>query len=230
MDQAYSQLWKRLLAEERAFASSALGVELMATQQTLIQQWARGRVLDLGAGDLTYRALLLQHAHAYVGLDIEKTHPELNCVGDGEKLPFADGSFDTVFCSEVMEHTPHPWLMMREIRRVLAPGGRLILFVPFIYYLHGEPHDYYRFSPYSLQVELQANQLRALQSGRLGGLVMFLGMLMQNFWLLATYRFPVRWLSWMVNVGMGRLIRLLDKRFGMQHKFPLLVWVVASDL
>ena len=46
------------------------------------------------------------------------------------RLPFADDAFDVVVAGEVLEHVPHPDLMLAEIRRVLTPGGRLLLSTP----------------------------------------------------------------------------------------------------
>lgn len=50
--------------------------------------------------------------------------------GDIETMPFEDGSFGTVLCTEVLEHVPYPEQALREIRRVLRPGGTLIGSVP----------------------------------------------------------------------------------------------------
>ena len=50
--------------------------------------------------------------------------------GDIEAMPFADGSFGTVLCTEVLEHVPDPAAAIREFRRVLRPGGVLIGSVP----------------------------------------------------------------------------------------------------
>ncbi|MEL7156728.1 MAG: methyltransferase domain-containing protein [Actinomycetota bacterium] len=49
---------------------------------------------------------------------------------DGLRLPFADGAFDRIIASEVLEHVPDDLGVMAELRRVLAPGGRLAATVP----------------------------------------------------------------------------------------------------
>jgi ubiquinone/menaquinone biosynthesis C-methylase UbiE len=50
--------------------------------------------------------------------------------GDAAALPFAEGKFDRVFCSEVLEHVLKPEAVVAEMRRVLAPGGRVVVSVP----------------------------------------------------------------------------------------------------
>lgn len=88
--------------------------------------------LDAGCGT----GLNLRHLPAgSTGLDINPRNvdvvsrrlPEMHVVlGDVERMPFADGSFQTVICTEVLEHVPDPGAALREIRRVLAPGGLLL--------------------------------------------------------------------------------------------------------
>lgn len=50
--------------------------------------------------------------------------------GNAEELPFADASFDRIFCTEVIEHVQHPERVLREITRVLRPGGRAVVSLP----------------------------------------------------------------------------------------------------
>jgi ubiquinone/menaquinone biosynthesis C-methylase UbiE len=50
--------------------------------------------------------------------------------GDIESMPFADATFETVVCTEVLEHVPHPESALAEMRRVLRPGGLLLGSVP----------------------------------------------------------------------------------------------------
>lgn len=97
----------------------------------------RGRILVDGCGVGMYLARLAKQAHQAVGLDIEhertvEAHQESEQVicGAGEQLPFPDGWFDLVLSHEVLEHVQDDQAAIREIVRVLRPGGRVVLFVP----------------------------------------------------------------------------------------------------
>lgn len=92
------------------------------------------RVLDLGAGGGRHAAWLRDHGALVVAGDLVVEPTERGGVDwvrlDGSALPFADGSFDVVLCAEVLEHVAHPAQVVREARRVLAPGGQLVVSVP----------------------------------------------------------------------------------------------------
>jgi SAM-dependent methyltransferase len=66
-------------------------------------------------------------------------------------LPFEVASFDTVVCTEVLEHVPEPAQVVREIARVLKPNGYVILTTPLYYPIHEEPYDFFRFTPFGLR-------------------------------------------------------------------------------
>jgi len=126
--------------------------------------YAYGRLLDLGCGNKPYASLFQEQVQQYLGLDypparhmlVEESQADI--YGAGEHLPLANESVDTVLCTQVLEHTTEPWRVMSEIVRVLRspepgqgqPGGRLIMTAPLAWRLHGEPHDYYRFTRYGL--------------------------------------------------------------------------------
>jgi SAM-dependent methyltransferase len=117
----------------------------------LVRRYARGRILDLGAGKLAWRTELRDHASAYVSGDLTIEHPDLNVVFDAtEPYPFADSTFDTIFCCSVLEHCTEPWRAFAEMSRVLQPTGAIILSVPFCFYAHGEPFDFYRFTSHAI--------------------------------------------------------------------------------
>lgn len=99
------------------------------------------RVLDLGCGEGTFTALAAQTGvQSVIGADVAEAalrraraaHPELNfeLVPFDGPLPFADGAFDLVWASEVIEHIADTARWLSEVRRVLAPGGRLLLTTP----------------------------------------------------------------------------------------------------
>jgi len=70
-------------------------------------------------------------------------------VGDIQALPMPDNSVDAVICIAVLEHVEEPQRAMKEIWRVLKPGGYCFLYVPFLYYYHpcqGYYQDFYRFT------------------------------------------------------------------------------------
>lgn len=134
---------------------------------------ARGILLDIGCGDRPYQ-LLLPHVHRYVGMDLDaRRRPDV--VGAAEQLPFRDRVADTVLCTEVLEHSPEPEQVLREIRRVLRPGGTLILTTPMCWNLHYEPHDYFRFTCYGLALLLDRAGLQILRIDRIGGVFALCG-------------------------------------------------------
>lgn len=124
---------------------------LYADTKNLVARYVRGRTLDVGAGRLAWRPLLKHYSAIYVSSDITREHPDVDVLFDATKpFPFGEEAFDSLFCHSVLEHTREPWQAFCEMWRVLAPGGVAIVSVPFVFYLHGQPHDYYRFSKYGV--------------------------------------------------------------------------------
>lgn len=103
----------------------------------LVRHWQELRVLDLGCGGGLAAACLAQRGARVVGLDLSRAslhvaarhtrrhgRPEaLFVCGRAETLPFADASFDVVWCTDVLEHLPHLPAAIDQIARVLKPGG-----------------------------------------------------------------------------------------------------------
>jgi SAM-dependent methyltransferase len=150
------EIWRNLIAETIATDSywwiAPQHAALYEDMKPVVETYARGKALDMGAGQLAWRELLSQNVDWYTSGDLVAGHPQLDVVFDVTgRVPFADGSFDTVFCCSVLEHAVEPWEAFSEMWRILAPGGVAIVSLPFVYNLHDEPHDYYRFTRYGIQ-------------------------------------------------------------------------------
>ncbi len=114
-------------------------------------QYARGRLLDLGCGNAPYRSWFEPRVLRYISADYPPVAPGVMVACSSMELPFQSASFDTVLCTQVLEHVPKPWIMAEQLWRIIKPGGVLILSCPQYWPLHEEPHDYFRFTIYGLK-------------------------------------------------------------------------------
>ncbi|MEH6649464.1 MAG: methyltransferase domain-containing protein [Motiliproteus sp.] len=114
----------------------------------------RGNLYDLGAGESPYKDFFLQHADKYIGVDWVGSFHDTNAdiVADLNKpLPIEQQVADTVVSLSVMEHLYEPQTMLNEAFRILKPGGRMVLQVPWQWWIHEAPYDYFRYTPYGLK-------------------------------------------------------------------------------
>ena len=101
--------------------------------------------LDLGCGSSPYRELLLSRGFRVETLDIDPRSSADHVAGlEATGLP--DEFADLVLCTQVLEHSGSPATGMREVFRVLRPGGHLIASAPHIWFYHPHPSDNWRFT------------------------------------------------------------------------------------
>ena len=99
----------------------------------------------------------------YVNLDLFPL-PGVDVAADAEHLPFPSGLFQCIECDAVLEHVRQPGQVMREMTRVLAPGGYMHLVTPFCHPFHEYPSDYRRFTLDGLK-QLAGNELEVVAEG-----------------------------------------------------------------
>ena len=112
-----------------------------------------GRVLDVGGGRRRGRFRAPTGADWIVADVSPAGRPDVRA--DVQALPFRDAAFDAIKITEVLEHVPDTAKALRECRRVLRPGGRLVATAPFLEHLHGDPQDYARHTVTRAQSELE---------------------------------------------------------------------------
>jgi SAM-dependent methyltransferase len=111
------------------------------------------RVVDVGAGDAPYRELF---AHVeYVTVDwAESVHEDAygsDVIASADALPLEDAQFDAALLTQVLEHVPEPGRVLRELFRVVRPGGRIFVTAPLAWELHEAPRDFYRYTRFGLE-------------------------------------------------------------------------------
>jgi SAM-dependent methyltransferase len=158
------------------------------------------RILDAGAGDAPYRELF---AHCdYVTADWANSPHEQagrsDILASLDALPVEDASFDAVLCTEVLEHLRAPEAVLAELGRVLVPGGRLCLTVPFVWPLHEEPYDFFRYTPWALREMLQAQGFQDVEVQATSGYLSTLAQVSDMSW-------------WLYRREAAPLVRLRDK-------------------
>ncbi len=104
------------------------------------------KVLDVGSGGSSYGRFFPNR----LTVDIDPAR-QPDIVADASSLPFKDGEFEVILCTEVLEHVKNPFEIEKEFYRVLKSGGRLILTTRFVYPIHDSPHDYWRYTKYGLK-------------------------------------------------------------------------------
>jgi len=132
----------------------------------LIKNHACGDLLDLGCGNVPLYQMYKPLAKSIICADWSNSyHNSLYIdiqIDLNKKLPLKDNLFDTIILTDVLEHIFKPDILWKEMTRVLKPGGKIIIGVPFFHLLHEEPFDYFRYTEFRLKLFCEENGLQII--------------------------------------------------------------------
>lgn len=113
----------------------------------------KGTVIDLGGEWKSRRGSFRPPQHADINWLCLNLDPEIapDLISDVAQVPLSDACADAVVCTEVLEHVPNPERVLMESYRLLRQGGKLIVSMPFMAHIHGDPHDYQRYTATKLK-------------------------------------------------------------------------------
>ena len=180
--------------------------------------YLNGRLIDIGCGTKPYRNILEPYISDHVGVDHDATFHDksnIDLFGTAYDIPENDASFDCAICTAVLEHLEEPENAISECHRVLKPGGVAIYSVPFIWHLHEEPRDFYRFSKYGLKYLFEKVGFEIIELKALSGFWVTFGQL----FVYNLYRFnrgPMRYIPiipilGLIIQGISYVLDRLDK-------------------
>jgi SAM-dependent methyltransferase len=168
-----------------------------------------GRLLDVGCGSKPYQSIF--NVDTYRGLDLDTSISRERGVAedfyDGTRFPYQNSCFDSALCNQVLEHVFNPNEFLSEINRVLKPGGKLLLTVPFVWDEHEQPYDYARYSSFGLKSLLEKHGFEIIKHHKsvndFGVIVQLLNVYLYKI----TYRIPL--LRQLTTITLGAIINFL---------------------
>jgi SAM-dependent methyltransferase len=134
-------------------------------------------LLDAGAGECWYKDRFPHLKYFSVDFGLGKgswDYTGLDVVANLLKLPFKDNSFDAVLCTQVLEHINLPGDFVKELYRVLKPGGNLYLTAPQGFKEHQLPYDFFRYTSYGLRFLFEQAGFDIEYINPMGGFFFFL--------------------------------------------------------
>lgn len=145
-----------------------------------------GKLMDFGCGSKPYKALFT-HVDEYIGVDYQgegHSHEkeDIEVYYDGKTLPFPDNTFDSILANEVLEHIFNLEDILQELRRVLKPGGKILITIPFAWNEHEVPVDFGRYTSFGMTDLIQRNGFNLLAMEKTTSFVLTQSQLNIVFW------------------------------------------------
>lgn len=122
-------------------------------------KYLKGSILDIGCGLCPFYGLYKSNASSIFCIDWPNSYhaspyTDLEC-DITQHIPLESSTFDSILLSDVLEHISKPETLLSEIHRLLTVNGYLVFNVPFLYWIHEQPYDFYRYTEYGLRLLLE---------------------------------------------------------------------------
>lgn len=153
-------------------------------------KFAKGSLLDVGCGEKPFLYVFNGKIKDYYGIDMPSTlhlNEEIDVFSSADNLPFKRERFNTILTTSVLEHVKQPQKMFDEMHRVLKKGSCLILTTPCQYGLHEQPHDYFRYTKYSLRFMAEKSGFKIVYIKPVGGMLVIVSQLISKYIAIALY-------------------------------------------
>lgn len=201
-----------------------------------------GIVIDVGSGESPYFQIYKGKIKKYYSLDYPVCREKMDVGktsdsdihGDAHDLPIKTESIDTVLLNQVLEHVQDPEKVLFETNRILKKNGKLIISVPFLYPIHIEPFDYFRFSEYGIKHLLGKNNFKIILfnyngftgTAIIGGLNHLINKLPSRYLI---GKIAIRLFGPIIFIFMNIIGLILDIIFPLKEMTPN-YWVVAEKI
>jgi SAM-dependent methyltransferase len=202
---------------------------MISHYENAIKNYVKGSLLDLGCGHVPFYGIYKNCVTNITCIDWENSMHKnqfLDFTVDlNQALPIQNEVFDSIICTDVLEHIFNPALLVSEMARIMKKGGNLILGVPFYYWLHEAPHDYYRYTEFALKNLLESNGFKILKLEPYGGSPEIFGDLIAKHLSKVPLLLKIHNSLWIRLLKLSFLLKASRKS---AKKFPLGYCVVAQ--
>lgn len=153
---------------------SRLSTDLTAEKYNRnIKEYVSGKLLDLGCGKVPLYEAYKHYIDDNICVDWQSSlhnneYLDFEC-DITQNLPFENNQFNTIILSDVLEHMPEPEKLWKEMYRILEKDGILLLNVPFHYWIHERPYDFYRYTEFALRRFIENTGFQLILLEPMGG-------------------------------------------------------------
>lgn len=198
-NQNFNPSWFGILVNPFFIARRGLAFEIKSLAKEL-----NGKILDVGCGTKPYESFF--NYSDYIGLEydtgIDSEKKTADYYYDGKTFPFDSESFDSVICNQVLEHVFEPKEFLSEINRILKPGGKFLITVPFVWDEHEQPYDFARYSSFGIVYLLEKNGFKILKQRKSVSNIAVIFQLLSGYFYKISYRIKIlKWLFMLVIIS-----------------------------